>query len=297
LLGIECDGASYHSAKTARDRDRLRQLVLEELGWHLHRVWSTDWWRDPRSEIEKIEFAIRESMTRREEVEIQVERLPQTGELHVTNVDTDAAPEVEASESSDPESGCPAPGDPLMVEHAYQCASLIRRRGDFYDSSSTRLIGDALAKMVEAEEPVTMGFAIRRIGELWGFARMRQQAQARVRKIAASRHLQFVDDGGEPVLWMPDSKPEEYNGFRVPGDDRRSQRSIAEIPTWEFANAAQVLLVRFGNIGATDLMRETARLFGFRSLGSRVVSRVELGLERLLQSGRAIRDGEHLRIP
>jgi very-short-patch-repair endonuclease/anion-transporting ArsA/GET3 family ATPase len=44
LLGIECDGATYHSAPTARDRDRLRQLVLEGLGWNIHRVWSTDWW-------------------------------------------------------------------------------------------------------------------------------------------------------------------------------------------------------------------------------------------------------------
>jgi len=43
LIGIECDGAAYHSASTARDRDRLRQTVLESLGWQLERVWSTDW--------------------------------------------------------------------------------------------------------------------------------------------------------------------------------------------------------------------------------------------------------------
>jgi len=44
LLGIECDGATYHSAPSARDRDRLRQFVLEGLGWNIHRIWSTDWW-------------------------------------------------------------------------------------------------------------------------------------------------------------------------------------------------------------------------------------------------------------
>jgi very-short-patch-repair endonuclease len=43
LLGIECDGASYHSAKSARDRDRLRQEILENLGWKIYRIWSTDW--------------------------------------------------------------------------------------------------------------------------------------------------------------------------------------------------------------------------------------------------------------
>ncbi|NJR74802.1 MAG: hypothetical protein HC773_16505, partial [Scytonema sp. CRU_2_7] len=46
LLGIECDGASYHSSPTARDRDRLRQQVLERLGWNIHRIWSTDWFRN-----------------------------------------------------------------------------------------------------------------------------------------------------------------------------------------------------------------------------------------------------------
>ena len=48
LLGIECDGAMYHSAKSARDRDRLRQEVLESRGWRIHRVWSTSWFHDPR---------------------------------------------------------------------------------------------------------------------------------------------------------------------------------------------------------------------------------------------------------
>ena len=44
LVGVECDGATYHSLPTARDRDRLRQSILEGLGWELLRVWSTDWW-------------------------------------------------------------------------------------------------------------------------------------------------------------------------------------------------------------------------------------------------------------
>ncbi|MEK7866042.1 MAG: AAA domain-containing protein, partial [Planctomycetota bacterium] len=44
-IGVECDGPSYHGSPTARDRDRLRQEVLEQLGWRLHRVWSTSWVR------------------------------------------------------------------------------------------------------------------------------------------------------------------------------------------------------------------------------------------------------------
>jgi very-short-patch-repair endonuclease len=54
LLGIECDGASYHSAKSARDRDRLRQEILEQKGWQLYRIWSTDWFNDPEHEAKKL---------------------------------------------------------------------------------------------------------------------------------------------------------------------------------------------------------------------------------------------------
>ncbi len=58
LLGIECDGAYYHSSSTARDRDRLRQQVLEDLNWNIYRVWSTDWFKNPRLEFEKLIKAI-----------------------------------------------------------------------------------------------------------------------------------------------------------------------------------------------------------------------------------------------
>jgi len=54
LCGIECDGASYHSSKSARDRDRLRQEVLEDLGWVLYRIWSTDWFYDTLGQSEKL---------------------------------------------------------------------------------------------------------------------------------------------------------------------------------------------------------------------------------------------------
>ena len=58
LLGIECDGATYHSAQSARDRDRIRQNHLEDLGWRIHRIWSTDWFRFPDRELKKTAEAI-----------------------------------------------------------------------------------------------------------------------------------------------------------------------------------------------------------------------------------------------
>lgn len=54
LMGIECDGATYHSAKSARDRDRLRQTILERLGWQIRRIWSTDWFKNPQAQLQPI---------------------------------------------------------------------------------------------------------------------------------------------------------------------------------------------------------------------------------------------------
>lgn len=58
ICGIECDGVAYHSMETVRDRDRLRQQVLEDRGWIIHRVWSTDWFKDRKGQIDRLVEAI-----------------------------------------------------------------------------------------------------------------------------------------------------------------------------------------------------------------------------------------------
>jgi very-short-patch-repair endonuclease len=59
LLGLECDGAKYHSARSARDRDRLREQVLVARGWRLHRIWGPTWFRDPEGCLDRIDEAVR----------------------------------------------------------------------------------------------------------------------------------------------------------------------------------------------------------------------------------------------
>ncbi|MDE2787672.1 MAG: AAA domain-containing protein [Chloroflexota bacterium] len=63
VLAIEADGAAYHSAHTARERDRLRQQVLEDKGWRFHRIWSTDWFRNPEEEVKRAVEAWRQAVT------------------------------------------------------------------------------------------------------------------------------------------------------------------------------------------------------------------------------------------
>lgn len=74
LLGVECDGATYHRAATARDRDKLRQLVLEGLGWKLHRIWSTDWWHDAPNEIAKLLAHLDQIAKRDSQREVEIEK-------------------------------------------------------------------------------------------------------------------------------------------------------------------------------------------------------------------------------
>jgi hypothetical protein len=80
LLAIECDGATYHSAPTARDRDRLRQQQLEALGWHFHRIWSTDWFLRRADEIERVmkayERAVRRADDEDDGEELRNEAIP-----------------------------------------------------------------------------------------------------------------------------------------------------------------------------------------------------------------------------
>lgn len=58
LAGVECDGATYHSAATARDRDKVRGAILSGLGWNLLRLWSTDWWVDKEGALQKLHVAL-----------------------------------------------------------------------------------------------------------------------------------------------------------------------------------------------------------------------------------------------
>lgn len=61
-IGIECDGATYHSSRTARERDRLRQEVLEDMGWKIYRIWSTDWIKNKEKETQKLINIVQESI-------------------------------------------------------------------------------------------------------------------------------------------------------------------------------------------------------------------------------------------
>ena len=96
VLAVEADGASYHSAPTARDRDRLRQQVLENLGWRFHRIWSTEWFRDPEGQADLALEAWRKAVELADEADAGVAVAsavpPPSLEVPVSPVEPDRGP-------------------------------------------------------------------------------------------------------------------------------------------------------------------------------------------------------------
>lgn len=113
LAGIECDGATYHSGFSVRDRDRIRQEILESLGWRgrIHRIWSTDWFYNPRREIERLRVFLDERRR------ISAMEMPSDCE-EVETVDEDAPAEVALAAVDElvAEIAEAAGGDDLFVE-------------------------------------------------------------------------------------------------------------------------------------------------------------------------------------
>jgi very-short-patch-repair endonuclease len=107
VLAIECDGASYHSCHTARDRDRLRQQQLEALGWRFHRIWSTDWFQRKDDEVQRALAAYRAA--------IQTRRGETTGTL---NPDPDAPRVASSVEGDEPPERGPRPALRAMAHPA-----------------------------------------------------------------------------------------------------------------------------------------------------------------------------------
>jgi very-short-patch-repair endonuclease len=113
IAGIECDGATYHSGLTIRDRDRIRQDVLEGLGWRIYRVWSTDWFNDCERETDKL---LRWLGEQREAASARA-RVEQVFTTPAPSLDPDEEPgQFAADEPADPDE------DPVVVAEAEEAA-------------------------------------------------------------------------------------------------------------------------------------------------------------------------------
>lgn len=143
IAAVECDGAAYHSSKSARDRDRLRQEILEGLGWNVIRVWSTDWFRNPAAELDRVASELKRLGERREQqrrqlAAIAVEARPPTRKSNTPPI-IDATPGANEKPKAEPTSPRVVKG--LSIEQARaQLIDLRERtiRSAFPDVDPTR---------------------------------------------------------------------------------------------------------------------------------------------------------------
>ena len=268
LLGIECDGAAYHSSRSARDRDRLRQAVLEAHGWRLHRVWSTDWFARPEHELRRMQAAI-----------------VQAGS------DSRKGPGGSGTDlASNPESQIEREvvlDDALREEvwsADYTMAHFSVPRQTEPHRLPTREMARICRRIVECEGPMPEDEVSLRVRDLWGMAK------------AGGRHVEAVAQAVRSLLLTGQLMREE-GCVQIPGAPvvvrnratatSTTLRKVESLPTCEIREALREILRRSHGCTRSELPAATARVFGFGSATSAMREAVASGLARLVKDGTA----------
>jgi very-short-patch-repair endonuclease len=257
LLGIECDGATYHSSKTARDRDRLRQEVLESLGWKIHRIWSTEWFRSKDKEVARL----------LDRVQAELENIsspPQPKPL----VEHALAEEIETPQE-DHEPSLAAVGFNYQP-HPYLEATITVPTHTALLYTSRQTLVDAIEQCVNQEWPVHTDLVIQRIARHWGNARTGNRIREYVAEAiqAAVKQNRVVRKGD--FLWKTDGGKVIVRGKMPDG----RVRDIEHVPSEEILGAFQEVLQIGLSMPEQDLLRETSRRLGYERTGKDVSLRL-----------------------
>ncbi|GIZ53702.1 DUF3320 domain-containing protein [Noviherbaspirillum aridicola] len=277
LLGVECDGRTYHSGATARDRDRLRQHVLEGLGWHLHRIWSTDWWLNPEEPMRKL-------LARLEQLVVAEPVQPEPSEP--SGQSAEATEAVVESDDVDQAKLRDAPGENVQTSPGalprYSPAVLEKSKPElFYEERSNDKLRNQLLYVINHEGPVAESVLFRRVARAWDLSRTGRRIEERLRLLAPAKL--GCSAGGLTVYWPENTAPETWDGFRLPGDDPESKRGLDEIPREELGNIALFILSQQGGMRTADLQRAVCKLLAI----SRLSADAEARLNRAFSCGRA----------
>ena len=293
LLGIECDGAAYHSSLSARDRDRLRQQVLESLGWTIYRVWSTDWFRDPNRELTKmsafIETALADRLAQQrvaasydavapneedgdmpeaddispaEENDVS-EEVADDQEVIIENGTPDAHPEATArvlADNSDLAYGS-------YREATFEDIPLSLDAGRFFASEYQETLMQLIEHCVLQEGPIRDDILARRIGAAHGFQRTGNRIRDHVCRTAHRICRSTKEDVGR-FFWPGGADPDTWMTFRI--SNGTEPRAIDEIAIQELRALAllaekdpryqeEVPLVAMARIAGFQRLRASSR--------------------------------------
>ncbi|WP_275098566.1 DUF3320 domain-containing protein [Sedimenticola hydrogenitrophicus] len=188
LAGIECDGAMYHSSAYARERDKIRQAVLESLGWTLFRVWSTDWWTNRTKALDELHVALTQHL---EKVREEIAQKAALAEKEVVDAVPSAKPEEPSKERGDANQNG-------IITH-YSRATLSGFDVDpeqFYQPEYDGLIKDMVLHVIDSEGPIHEEVLVRRIAREHGFQRAGRQIRDRVIQAADKDRNSTQEDVG-----------------------------------------------------------------------------------------------------
>lgn len=283
LLGIECDGAAYHNARSARDRDRLRQAVLEGLNWTIHRIWSTDWFRNPARELKKVIEAIaaaQEKLSRPAEVEMEPP-------MPVSET-VDKSQPIEEVPRLSPEQ---SPKDRQSAVKYRMADLLIDLRNVDLHLVSVDQISLWIARVVEIESPVFWLEATRRVATAAGVSRIGSRIHEAFERAlpAGSRWGRFkVKDG---FLWKTDMEtPTVRDRAGLPQSCKKIEYVAAE------EIQAAILQVAQDSFGATctEIAHGACRLLGFGRVTDDVRVVIDQNRDALVAAGVLEQRGESL---
>ena len=276
VLGIECDGASYHSSRSARDRDRLRQAVLEDHGWIIHRVWSTDWFQRPAEQLAKIATAIGQAKAMLAE-HARDEQPPQVT-MQVT-VESESADGIEREVvlALGTELGSP-------LAQPYSEARFEVPRGIEPHELPSKSMAEILLKIIQHEGPIHEDELVTRVRELWGLQRAGnriQDAVARgVRSLLVTKQCLREDS----CVTLPGAAIRIRNRA---GTQSVGLRKPELLPGAEIRAAILALLNAHHGATTSEIPTAVARLLGFKSTGATLRSVIDHQLGKLVKAGTA----------
>ena len=284
LLGIECDGVTYHSSRTARDRDLLRQLVLQRMGWRIHRVWSTEWFHDREQAIAGILRSIEQAQQTPVEHPVYApppdphppspSQSPQCGK---------ANPETKITRQH-------KPGVPYSLFHPSRQLS----RDSLLNQSYSDVLSGTISRLVKVEGPIHNDFLVERLKQLHDVARAGSNVQSNIKRAlrSAERSRTITHNAKSSFYYDPDSRVES---FRLPTEFIR--RPIEYIAPEELSLAVLYLVEDQFGIVEEYLPTAIARLFGIERLGSESADIIRRVIKELVSKGSLRRNGMqvHLR--
>jgi hypothetical protein len=252
LVAVECDGAAYHSALWARERDRLRQDVLEGLGWKFHRIWSTDWFHSRDREIERL----RKALGSAKELSING--------ISVRGANVDARP-LSIAEPLAEEMTIDITHLELVAP-PYKRAEITLRSNIEPHEAPLGQLADLIEKIVEIEGPIHSDELARRVSTAFGKSRTGNRIVQATDK--ATQHAKRIGKNLETLgQFVMTLEQMETPPVRDRSRENAGVLKAIHLPPMEIKAAAEQIQQESGELERDEMIRAVARLLGFQRVG------------------------------